>query len=1018
VSVFAHAIPQVAPPLVGIHLLWSGPHTWVYSPVGWIVQRRLGSRREPPDCLTLTPEELATLRTRHELRIRFGVLTERLDLAPVPLVPPAQPDGGPFAAAQAASWEVITLELDTPQPRIRVTTQATFSIAVGLRDGKVVAGGTPRTGLAAEDLVASGLDTVVLYARGLSMLMYCQVRAAEDDWTGAKTLGTFQIPIRELLPDLTTADAEFALASSRLLPGETLDRGEFEGLTEILRQVVRTDGPPRPIDLALLIKEDVDAQVDELGALDPIVALLPHPKWRRVLGFGHFDRDPELVPGETYQYRVIGSWPGVDLVDRVYGFHTTPSATPIPREVYINDLRLRLPSPSQVELHTPGDTGIIVTRRGVRLSPERAPFWHGPDLEGRSVVIDFPTPVSSVILELGNADQSMTFAAGAAWLPPGATQPVPAGARPRLDFSTPIHQLQLTGKAFLCAIRVPATPAPPPFVAQPCVLPGVILADAPLPVAPLAASIANLQEPQTPVAVIDASAPPATRHQLGFEVRWTPAPTGGIVAWPPGLPPPPSEATLFQVEHSPSGGAPTAWTALLTEENFMTGHREAGAAPPPLTIGGDLMLSFPAIREPAPGNVTVFWQDVFDFDDGGAPIRRPLPPPGTFHKYRVRAIDPVGRPSADWRETGERRLEKWVPPPLPSGPDETKADQLTQPKVTGVQARVLVRDAPDLTASERTLLGSHSNAVILQWGWHESQRTQDPFATEFRVYTTRRRLDAVPCTLDGITSLGNGMYNATIVPDEDVVADAAAKLRLNAGYPFEILAHAAATANTAAAITLIARVSQGGLFPVPVAGRVLLPIRLTSDRTRAPAWAPRREIVTITSATAYQSSPMVDLLELTPDHPADEMFVGVSVSDAQSYVSDQLPDGRPGNESAISPVHVQGRWLGRPVVADAPAIADVPVVATPEPADRPMTFELDLASLLTGSGFGGGDRAVPERVGADEVFRAYRVDSGRIIGRVLDPARPGDVEHDGARRRRCRRARRSVRRLSCRLASS
>ena len=79
---------------------------------------------------------------------------------------------------------------------------------------------------------------------------------------------------------------------------------------------------------------------------------------------------------------------------------------------------------------------------------------------------------------------------------------------------------------------------------------------------------------------------------------------------------------------------------------------------------------------------------------------------------------------------------------------------------------------------------------------------------------------------------------------------------------------------------------------------------------------------------------------------------------------DQLADARHGNESAISPVHVQGRWLGRPVVADAPAIADVPVLDTPEPADLPMTYELDRASLLTDDGDGGwvGEITAPQPV--------------------------------------------------------
>src|SRR5262249_29302284 len=153
-------------------------------------------------------------------------------------------------------------------------------------------------------------------------------------------------------------------------------------------------------------------------------------------------------------------------------------------------------------------------------------------------------------------------------------------------------------------------------------------------------------------------------------------------------------------------------------------------------VGFDLMQSFPEISAPEPGGTTLHWNDVFDFPDGGDEVRRPLPDPGTFHRYRVRAVDVIGRSSTTWTETGDARLEKWVPPPLPAGPDATKADALAHPALTGVQARVLVQGAPDLTDDERALLGTSSNAIVLRWGWHASQREQDAYARQFRVYTT------------------------------------------------------------------------------------------------------------------------------------------------------------------------------------------------------------------------------------------------------------------------------------------
>ena len=61
----------------------------------------------------------------------------------------------------------------------------------------------------------------------------------------------------------------------------------------------------------------------------------------------------------------------------------------------------------------------------------------------------------------------------------------------------------------------------------------------------------------------------------------------------------------------------------------------------------------------------------------------------------------------------------------------------------GVQVRVLVRDASDLTADERTLLGASDNAIVLRWGWHAEQRAQDPLA-ESSGCTRRRRWTSSP----------------------------------------------------------------------------------------------------------------------------------------------------------------------------------------------------------------------------------------------------------------------------------
>src|SRR5659263_520764 len=71
----ANGIPQVAPGAVGIHLSWSGPRSWVYSPTGFTVQRRRAGRREARECERLDAAAIATLRLVRERLLPFGVLT-------------------------------------------------------------------------------------------------------------------------------------------------------------------------------------------------------------------------------------------------------------------------------------------------------------------------------------------------------------------------------------------------------------------------------------------------------------------------------------------------------------------------------------------------------------------------------------------------------------------------------------------------------------------------------------------------------------------------------------------------------------------------------------------------------------------------------------------------------------------------------------------------------------------------------------------------------------------------------
>ena len=986
-----HAIPIVTADTVGVHLLWNGPREWIYSLGGWRLQRRELNRRREVECVTIAGAVLTRLRDAREVRTAIGLTLLRQGVWPGSTVAGAPPEG--------SIAEVISIELDRPAAFVRVTSSAKWNFIVALRDGKVVGGGSVQKAPVHVEFAEPGIDRIVAYTQGMGEIMFCRGRdQSEESWRDAPVIARLHLPLRETLPELAGPPEELALARSRLLPGEELKEEEFREIADLLRLVARGDGAPRPIDLALLMRETPDDEFDELAALDPLRSLLLSPRWRRALGFAHFDKDLTLVPGQVYEYRLTGAFPGADGTDRVVGFHTIPSTTGLPADFHLGDVRFRLAQPDMVRRVPEPGLGDLraVTRRGVALRPPAERFWIHLDLDRDSAVIDFPTPVSTLVLELAGG-HSLSFAAGDPWDVFDLFAPVPPGPAPRLTFASPVHQLRLRGEGILCAVRISGGGGNGLEEASVTTAP-VTLAQSPPPEPPQALEIANLQAPRA-IATTDQPAGPAPAPQaVGFELSWTPASSAGSGGWPPDLgASPPLEATMFQIEHQLMSPPGADWVPVLEDDNLTTGDRALPAEPLRVVPGGDLMLVFPEQR---PADVDssalrLVWRDVFDFAAGDAPPRRPLPPTGSLHRYRARAVDAIGRPSDLWRESATLRLEKRNPPPLPAGPDPRPAHALDQAAPLGPQARVLDREAADLTAEERTLLGAHATAIVLTWGWHAEQRAQDPSVTEFRVYLSRHRLDAQPAHVNVVHEIGQGRYVIDLHLDRAVEADASAGLILRAGYPFHLRTHGAGRDIQA---TVVARVARpDGTFPRPSIGPMLFPMRLSPASTRAPGWDARVEVVPLApDRDVYQAAPIFDVLDLSPDHPRDEVLVGVSAADSEAYVDDLLAPAanRPGNEGAIAVVPCTARYRGRPAVIDVPALAPVPQVVTPFPGARPLGVRLDLTPLLAGSGFAAGHRAIAERVLVDDLFRAFHIVEGRIMARVIEPRQPGDIERE------------------------
>ncbi len=955
-SIYAQALGQVEPPRQGIHLVWLGPLPFGYAPGGWTIERRESQRdtSRPDACDALAGQRLTQLRRTLELQTAFGTVRLAQGIWP--------PDG---QLCDAFTWNL------DHEATVIGSTDAERSFVYGIRDGKAVGFAGPPAILF--DLGPHPVSQVVLLARGVERITLCL--RGERPWEGAKIIRDLQLPLRELMPALTSEQDEFAEAKARLIDGDVIDEQRFRGVADKLRATLSGLGV-RPIDRLLLLRARDDTDFEELPGTDPLRMLYASPTWRRALGLSYFDDDPALVPGERYDYRITGRFPG-DHDDAVFGFHTVPAATPLPAEFYLGGCMLRLPQPTVVGRAPSVLEGgtLVSSRRGIPLAAREGVLpWLDPLPGDVSAVIDLPAPTTSVVLELDEG-HALEYEAGLPWAGMGGTLPVPAGGQARLLFPSPVTQLRLHGKGFLFAVRVPAAALPPPPVLPLLTqLMGVELVNTPRPKPPLTAALTNLQQPGS-----------AGITPLGFEVSWLPNLSPGLPFWPAGPVPPPLDATGFQIERRQEPGG--AFEPLLPGENLAFGTRDGAAPEQVVRPGVDVMEVFPEVPPDHDPVAELSYRDVFHAHRDDDPTVRDAPDPGTFHRYRVRAVDVVGRPSDDWTETGAVQLQKHEPPPLPAPPDETPVAALDPAAPTGVFARVFVRGDPGLTPAELGQLGTSDNAIVLEWGWHDTQRALDPFARQFRVYASPP-LDEVAGDLTAVAPVTGqpGFYTVQLVLARAVPADAAKSHALDAGYPFHVIGHDGGATITATVRTVLH--GPGGTFRVPALGPVVLALRFGSGLIRPAGWAERVQTLTITAAERY-AVVLHNRLDLSPGHPRDTLWVGVSAADDQDYVADTFPGGAlAGNESAVVGTQCRARRMLRPDLFAPPLLGPVPRFLAPEPVNGSIRFDLDLRPF-NGPVPAPGERVVLERVLGDELVAALGLDGGHIM--ATSPGRP-DVE--------------------------
>ncbi len=906
----------------------------------------------------------------------------------------------------AAEFDMFIQELTTPAEQASVEVGAEFMIAMAMSQGKVTkvvpAFGWPLNVL----LRAPSIDTIVVYViRPVELRICVYERPAEKGpdpvWASAPYIAKgLTLPIHQSDPTLANPAQEYAKAAGRLMTGETLSHQDFAKLTAALRNPAAGSALGRSGERIVLVRADDTQGYEELPFDTQLAGLALHPKARRVLGFGFRDHTG-LVSGESYMYRITGRFRAQDLTDTIYDVHRVPATTMVPAACSIGDLGLRFQTPVQVVLApAPSATALhAASRRGIRIDTTGYdPSWFLPSLDSWSAIIDLPRPVTAVVLEVAQG-HTFTYAGGLPWAwTITAPAPLPPGPVVSLTFAEPVSQLRLAGTGTLFAVRLPSGHT---GVREVYAYTGPVrYAAEPLPSRPVILTAYNLQQPATAITgPIDESTPIAPRP-AGLRLNWLPPAAGGLGIWPPGLDAgPPLDALAYKIQHRdvtpPATFGP--WQPIAGDDNLTVGSRDDTAPSVRLESGCDLDALFPAVRPRSSGaGYALHLSDVLgETDPSTGQVLREQEPLGSYHQYEIESMDAVGRVSATSTLSNIVRLEKHIPPPLPVGPQpEPPLDgggHLTAPP--GPRARAIVAGAPGLTAADITLLGAHQNAILLEWGWRQAERDLDPTTAEFRVYSTVPP-DVVEGAITAVTSAPPD-WQLSLTTSLPLVADELAGQWITSnGNPFQVLHNDAGTTPT---MLVQPSAAQPAVQPVPspvTFGRPLAPAH-----QRPGGWDQRVAVYPLTAADTYRHV-FYDLLNLSPAHPRDSLWVGVSAADAQPYVPDERTTGqnsnRPGNESGIVVCAVVARYIGQPEFSVPPPLGDVPEIVTDEPTGRQVLVSLDLVTLLNNA-LAAGTLCVLERCSADDILSRTSVANGQVV--LTDPdgtaevivfANPGD----------------------------
>ncbi|SIT03394.1 hypothetical protein SAMN05421759_11134 [Roseivivax lentus] len=887
-------------------------------------------------------------------------------------------------------------------PAARISVGAAGALLITFSEGKAVHSRilTDPGGLqnAEVRLDGAGLDRVVLYLGApANSLRICSVdfadrKAEEAEWSGVPFIvRNLQMPFRRIDPALSNLADERNRAEPRLIDPETFEPNRFEEVSGYANAVAQA-AHDWPGTLAT-VRTRSDPQEDhvEVSAWPFLMSLSTDAGWRRMLALGHLDKDG-LVEGNRYDYRITAEFRRADIDETIYSFHTVPTGLKVPGAFALDDLECSLLGRGEVVWRSDAPGGAVEPgRRGLRFRPL---IPHLPTLR-----MTLPVPADRIALEFAPGEMQNveiitdSDAADAAGQPRTKRQNLGASRRIDLEFDFPIDSFMLTGSAVLYAVRLPRYAKgidPEEAVLRSSTLSGIRFEAGTPTAAPSALGTVNLQ---TAPVVTDTNLGSRDAPQdLGFRLHWpAPPPAGGIEAlWPADLAAaPPTEALFYWIERRELGGAD--WKRLSDDEGPIRFFRSSGVQtdPPQVHWGADLLALFPASSAPVPPvDPLVSASDVLT-----AP-QQPGPAPGTLFQYRVQSVDVIGRTSSP-RTGSVVRLEKRRPPPMPAGP--VMASPLnTEQEARGVTVRVIQAGEPGLSDGDLVLLGPSSNIVVIEWGWHDNQRSEDPWVTEFRIYWEPKPFDLVNGNITGPHAMSGGQILVPVQFDRSVPVDFMKNRRLRMGdTTYKVVSHPAGSTVT---MRLNPSPTRPGARPQP--GPFRFRPMLDGSELRPSRWQERVAIVPLTAETRYRHV-IRDRLTFSEANPIQRIWAGVTAADNQSYIPDERISGplsgRSGNESSVAAVSADARRYGRPAFTPPPLLPAAPVILTSEPIRGEVAHVLDLAADIAAGAITPGDLVVVERLNLVEITaRLTATATGATLSapdgsaRAYTPAAPAD----------------------------